>query len=91
MQPAVLAPTTKLRLVSPGAYHSSTSRDICIAQARLKGFPWVIDIDTEHPTEDDRFPAGAVITVEILLRRLYASLRNRMTASEWLLCDKTKR
>ncbi|KZW00400.1 hypothetical protein EXIGLDRAFT_761750 [Exidia glandulosa HHB12029] len=72
VQPAVLAPTTKMRLVSPG-------------------FPWVIDIDTERPTEDDRFQAGSPITVEILLQKLHATLRSRMTSSEWLLCDKTKR
>lgn len=72
VQSAVLAPTTKMRLVSAD-------------------FPWTIDIDTENPTEDDQFRAGTPITVSILLHKLHAALRSRMTSSEWLLCNKAKR
>ncbi|EJD52001.1 hypothetical protein AURDEDRAFT_158845 [Auricularia subglabra TFB-10046 SS5] len=55
------------------------------------GFPWVIDIDTENPTADDRFNPGAPITVRTVIEKIHSTMRNRMSHSEWLICDKKKR
>jgi len=55
------------------------------------GFPWFIDIDTSKPGDGDTFAAGSPVTVGLLLQRIHAALRHRMTSSEWQICSKDKK